>query len=159
MLSSPGVWEGRVGPDATLSGWSAYGTGIRGDHVVDGSFARPLQDSGRPRGYAHIEFKKTVGVEKALTLDGKSNSQSCEHRSRVCEMSGLSISKQHSELIVMFELAGVTMMGRYLKVATANDPHQSAAPTRAKPPGKPAGTVRCWRWPHASCSCPMMIKV
>ena len=29
------------------------------------------QDSGRPRGYAHIDFKKALGVEKALALSGK----------------------------------------------------------------------------------------
>ncbi len=28
------------------------------------------QDSGRPRGYAHVEFKKADGVGKALALDG-----------------------------------------------------------------------------------------
>lgn len=28
------------------------------------------QDSGRPRGYAHVDFKKPEGVGKALALDG-----------------------------------------------------------------------------------------
>lgn len=28
------------------------------------------QDSGRPRGYAHLDFKKPEGVAKALTLNG-----------------------------------------------------------------------------------------
>lgn len=28
------------------------------------------QDSNRPRGYAHLDFKKAAGLEKALTLNG-----------------------------------------------------------------------------------------
>ena len=28
------------------------------------------QDSGRPRGYAHVDFKKAEGVNKALALSG-----------------------------------------------------------------------------------------
>jgi RNA recognition motif-containing protein len=28
-------------------------------------------DSGRPRGYAHLDFKKAVGLEKAMGLNGK----------------------------------------------------------------------------------------